>query len=213
MAALLFVFEGADGVGKTRRCHDTYEFIARLGVPCDVFSFSGKMFVSLRQIVHTILNKSQALRHHAARPYALQTLHIAAQIDAIERDVLPALRRGRVVLLDRFWWSTWVYGSEAGVDSSVLTGLVELEQRVWRDVMPTAVFFIDREKPIRPEQSPRIFKRLRCLYQELAGSERKNYPVFTIRNDDFDIAQAKIQRIVKDALSTTEKPSAPPLVS
>lgn len=201
MAAALFVFEGADGVGKSRRCRDTSKYIAKLGLPCDVFSFPGKKLGSLGQVVHTLHNSPHKLGVPSVRPAALQTLHIAAQLDAIERDILPALAKGRTVLLDRFWWSTWVYGSKAGVDDGLLTSLVALEQRVWGKVLPTAVFFIDRSKPIRQEHSARTFERLRLLYQQLAAREKRRYPVFTIHNDEFDVAQAKIEQIVKSAFS------------
>lgn len=206
MAAALFVFEGADGVGKSRRCGDTSKYIKQLGLPCDVFSFPGKKPGSLGHVVHTLHNSPRELGLPSVLPAALQTLHIAAQLDSIERDILPALAEGHIVLLDRFWWSTWVYGSKAGVDEGLLTTLVTLEQRVWKKLLPTALFFIDRRRPIRREHSTRTFDQLRRLYQQLAAREKRHYPVFTICNDDFNVAQAEIEKIIKDALCASAKP-------
>lgn len=93
MAAALFVFEGADGVGKSRRCGDTSKYIKQLGLPCDVFSFPGKKPGSLGHVVHTLHNSPRELGLPSVLPAALQTLHIAAQLDSIERDIFQRLRR------------------------------------------------------------------------------------------------------------------------
>jgi dTMP kinase len=62
---------------------------------------------------------------------SLQLLHIAAHIDAIERRIKPTLGQGRIVILDRFWWSTMVYGAVSGVSEALLRGM--------RDVLGTAL--------------------------------------------------------------------------
>ena len=207
MAGHLFVFEGADGVGKSRRCRDTISFISNLGTPCEAFSFPGKKPGTLGHIVHNIHNRPGELGLPVVCPAALQALHIAAQLDSIERNILPLLEQGRVILLDRFWWSTWVYGSEAGVDASVLATLISAEQLVWGGLNPSALFLIDRRTPIRQEQLPQTFARLRGLYAELASREEKKYPVFTVNNSDFDAAQNQIQQVV---LETIGLPHASP---
>jgi dTMP kinase len=61
----------------------------------------------------------------------LQTLHVAAHLDAIERKILPALEAGTWVILDRYWWSTWVYGIEQGISSTYLEPVIKAEQARW----------------------------------------------------------------------------------
>ena len=77
---------------------------------------------------------------------SLQALHIAAHLDAIERLILPDLSEGRWVILDRFWWSTWVYGRVARVERTTLDALIQAERLHWKGVQPDAFFLIDRYK-------------------------------------------------------------------
>jgi dTMP kinase len=117
---------------------------------------------------------------------SLQTLITAAHIEVIESKVIPSLRRGRNVILDRFWWSTWVYGSETGVSRNVLKQLLALEQIAWREIAPTIVFLITRASAV--DETVRKSKgkgQLAARYKALARREAAlgKYPVSVVGND------------------------------
>ena len=63
-----------------------------------------------------------------------QLLHIAVHVNAIIERIQPALKRGVTIILDRFWWSTWVYGRLDGVSSNTLDAMIGIEQEVWADI-------------------------------------------------------------------------------
>ena len=102
----LIVFEGPDGVGKSTLSLALAKRLKATGLAYEHLSFPGKEPGTVGRLVYDV--------HHDPAEYgigkitaaSLQALHIAAHLDVIERRILPALAKGRWVVLDRFWWST-----------------------------------------------------------------------------------------------------------
>lgn len=177
----LIVFEGPDGVGKSTIAKAVAETLARQGVRCRYMSFPGREEGTLGKLVYGL--------HHDAAHYgvremsamARQALHVAAHLDVIERQILPLLRSGETILLDRYWWSTLVYGEADGADGEALRALIEPELRLWKSVAPV-IFLVDRETPINRDEEPAYWKKLRSLYALMAKRERVRSEVVLLRN-------------------------------
>lgn len=58
---------------------------------------------------------------------------------------------GKVVILDRYWWSTCVYGRAAGVSHDVLSKLIQLENLIWKTFLPTILQHRIRTSMMEPE--------------------------------------------------------------
>src|SRR3990172_5906938 len=116
----LYVFEGADGVGKSELSRRFFEHLTRSGIECEYLAFPGKDAGTLGKLIYDIHHESGRFGIHAISATSLQILHIAAHVDAIENRIIPALKAGRSVVLDRFWWSTEVYGIVAGAGKEIL---------------------------------------------------------------------------------------------
>lgn len=144
MSGRLFVFEGVDGAGKSTLCAAVAAELRASGTPVSVLSFPGRQPSTLGALVYELHHDTQSVGVEAVTPAALQLLHIAAHLDAIEREILPRLAAGETVLLDRYWWSTWTYGMAAGVGRAMLGAMIELERMCWGSVEPIAVFLIER---------------------------------------------------------------------
>lgn len=159
MKGKMFVFEGADGVGKSSVVDGVVRKLSEVGQQVESLAFPGNKVGTLGGLVYDIHHpENQKLSLVKPSPAALQTLHIAAHIDAIERIIRPAVENGQIVFLDRFWWSTIVYGIVDGVSEEVLDLLVRAEREVWEDLMPNQLFLIDREKPLREEPKEKWLK-------------------------------------------------------
>jgi len=197
----LFVFEGADGVGKSRRCRETAAFLQRMGVSHESFAFPGKQAGSLGFLVQTLQVRPEEFGLTPLSAVSVQALQIAVQLEVLERHIVPRLKKGHCVLIDRFWWSSWVYGTEMGANPKVLDALIEAGRLAWSNARPSAVFLIQRDRPLRVEQSPERFGALSTLYQKLASQESQAYPVYVISNGDFASAQQRIQNVVRKALN------------
>lgn len=178
----LFVFEGPDGSGKTALAQALVQRLRNSGWRCDYFAFPGKEVGTLGKHVYDIHHDSRAAGVESVNPTSLQVLHIAAHIDAIESQILPALSEGRCVVLDRFWWSTWVYGVVAGVSTQSLKAMIKLERLHWRVVRPEVVFLV-RRKASQSENSSDNKRSLSEEYATLLAHERRECLVALISND------------------------------
>ncbi len=178
----LFVLEGADGVGKSALAKLLFKNWKRKSRECELLTFPGRESGSLGRLVYELHHGPHKLGVSAVSSSALQAAHIAAHIDAIETRILPALKSGKTVILDRYWWSTRVYGLANGANEPVIAKLIEAELASWQGIRPSAVFLIQRKKPLR-EEPLREWKGWSCSYRNLAEKEGVSYPVFTIDND------------------------------
>ncbi|NUM53519.1 MAG: hypothetical protein HUU46_07740 [Candidatus Hydrogenedentes bacterium] len=179
----LLVFEGPDGVGKSTLAAWAAEHLRARGEQCDLLSFPGREAGTLGKHVYELHYTPSSFGIAQINPVSLQTLHIAAHIDAIETRIRPALSQGRVVILDRFWWSTWVYGRANGVSAEALELMISLEKLYLEKLKPNATFLIQRSSPLRDEKSS-FWEGLVREYQSLAAQEASEYPVHMVRNDD-----------------------------
>jgi thymidylate kinase len=182
MTGKLFIFEGPDGVGKSALSNTLRDRLERGGIPCEHFSFPGHNSASLGQLVYRLHHDPSHLGVERPSQSALQALHIAAHIDAIETRIRPAIEAGKHVLLDRFWWSTLVYGLVSGVSEELLKHLIRAESVAWGEVHPTRVFLIRRRAPLKGEPLKTWFL-LAEEYERLASRESSIYDVTTIDND------------------------------
>lgn len=194
----LVVFEGPDGVGKTTLAKALVEELTRRGVWCEHFSFPGRDPGTLGHLVYEVHHEPGKFGIDYMEPASLQVLHVAAHLDAIGRRILPALEAGRTVILDRFWWSTVVYGIVGGVDRGILDAMIDLELKGWGEVAPDVAFLVTRQSPLRVEGPDERWRELRDAYGELAREQARRYPVEMIPNEGpLDEALEQVVRALK----------------
>ncbi len=163
----LVVFEGPDGVGKTTLAKALVDEMTRRGARCEYFSFPGREPGTLGRLVYEVHHDPGKFDIRSINPTSLQVLHIAAHLDAIEGHILPALSAGRSVILDRFWWSTFVYGIVGGVDRDSLDAMIALELESWTDAKPAVAFLVTRRSPLRREGPDERWRELHAAYENL----------------------------------------------
>jgi dTMP kinase len=169
----LIVFEGVDAAGKTTLCKELCESLRR---ECRIVRhcrFPGTRQGTLGELVYRIhhLHNSE-FGVPTIAPCSLQLLHIAAHIDAIESEIKPALREGEWVVLDRFWWSTYVYGLDDGVRELQLQLMIDVERNAWGSTLPDIVFLVDSVMPLRDDETNTCaWQRKRQAYNQLATRE------------------------------------------
>lgn len=177
----LFVFEGPDGVGKSELAKQFYAFLKK-SQPCELLTFPGREQGTLGKLVYDLHHESKKVGVEQVSSSALQAAHVAAHIDAIEKKIIPALAAGVTVVLDRYWWSTRVYGAVGGANESVIEKLIEAELAAWNGIKPSTAFLIRRSSPLRAEPLS-DWRRWRDSYDKLSGVEALQYPVCVVDND------------------------------
>jgi thymidylate kinase len=203
-AGRLYVFEGPDGVGKSELSARFTRMLQESGTPTKLCSFPGKEPGTLGRLVYDLHHGPEASGIGRMSRTSLQLMHIAAHIDAIEQTILPALRTGTTVVLDRFWWSTKVYGLADGNDRKIMESMIRVEIAAWGAVRPSKLFLIRRRSPLRTEPQAR-WALWSDLYERLAAEEQRRCSIVLIDNDDsvdsaLDRLRASLQN--KDSIGT-----------
>lgn len=182
MKGKLIVFEGCDGVGKSTLSAMTAARLQNEGLPVLQLPFPGKTPGTLGAIVYDLHHGISLLQKDSIGPEALQCLHIAAHLDSLKKVIKPALESGAVVILDRFWWSTHVYGAVGGADRNVLKRLIKAEIAAWGDVKPSHLIVMDRKTPLR-EEPQNEWDAWKQEYHALAAIEAGKYPIHIVSNN------------------------------
>ena len=177
----LIVFEGPDGVGKSTLSCALADKLVEMDVSCEYLAFPGSEEHTLGRLVYDVHHDAKGSGLDDVSSASIQALHIAAHLDVIERRIIPALRAGRWVILDRFWWSTWVYGRADSVDKDLLRAMIRVELIQWDEVRPSAVFVIAREQTA---EKHKLHDKLTHGYLDLIEAERDKYPIHVIDNDE-----------------------------
>lgn len=185
--SLVVAFEGPDGVGKSSLVRLLKTRLDRAGISCEIASFPGRATGSLGKLVYELHHAPSAYGIRKIHPTAMQALHIAAHLDFLE-----GLKGRRVILLDRFWWSTLVYGKVSGANAAAIHRLVDVERELWREHSYAVILIARRRK--RPTAGRRALER---EYRKLAAREAGHYPIEVFNNEaDLDASATALAEIV-----------------
>lgn len=135
------VFEGGEGVGKTSLINKTKEFLEEKGFEVMVTREPGGVEIA-EQIRSIILNKENT--EMDGRTEAL--LYAAARRQHLVQKVFPALKEGKVVVLDRFLDSSLAYQGHArgiGIDE-----VMSINEFAIEDFVPNLTLLLDLEPEI-----------------------------------------------------------------
>lgn len=193
-------FEGVDGAGKTTQLEWARQFVEQRGRRLTVTREPGgtELGEALRGV---LLNAKKAIH-----PETETLLMFAARREHIDQVILPALRRGDVVLCDRFTDATFAYqGGGSGVDAGKLE---TLEQWVHADLQPDLTLYFDlpveiarqriggeREADRFERESAEFFRRVRSAYLGRAQQNPQR-----IRVIDASATPEAIRKLVENML-------------
>lgn len=179
----LFVFEGPDDVGKTTLASKLAEHLLSLGRQNQVLSFPGREVGTLSEVVYRFYHEPREFGVSDVTPTAMQVMVTAAHIEVIEARLRPLIRAGIDIVLDRYWWSTWVYATLEKVPQHTRNLLLQLEMQSWEGITPSMVFLILRDKPLLKQQSPQRWTNTLALYREIFESQQTKVPLKLIKNE------------------------------
>lgn len=191
----LVVFEGPDGVGKSTIISALSDHLKSSDIVHSSLSFPGKEPGTLGHLIYDLHHSPGRFNVEKMTDAAKQTLHIAAHLDTIERKIKPLLIAGDHVLLDRYWWSTLVYGTISGVNVDFLDRIIDAERFCWGSFAPSLILVVDRQAPINRDEDIHVWKKIRKQYRTVVAKENKTSSVKIIDND------GSLQDSIKNALS------------
>lgn len=159
MAGRFIVFEGIDGSGKGTIIRETKKFLLQKGINEEQIlvtaeptpGFYGK---KVRELLRTNVNPN-------VNAQQFLDLYVADRKEHLEKELQPALNNDKIILCDRYKYSTFVYQSLQGIP---VEKIKELHKEM---LIPDLIFILD----VNPEISlKRISKR-----QQLEAFEKQDF--------------------------------------
>jgi dTMP kinase len=128
LAGKLIVLEGPDGVGRSTQVALLHEWLEASGYA--VFS------TGLKRSELASVGIAQAKQGHTLGSVTMALFYAADLADRLEREIIPALRAGFVVLTDRYMYSLIARSMVRGVDGRWIRSLMGFT------LVPDVVFYL-----------------------------------------------------------------------
>lgn len=134
----LITFEGAEGSGKSTQIRYAVQFLRKKGCPVIFLREPGgtKTSEAIRKV---LLDK----RFKEMRPETELLLYLAARSQLVREKILPALKKRKIVVLDRYEDSTLAYQGFGG-GLSIKT-ILEMSRFARGSCIPDLTFLLDVE--------------------------------------------------------------------
>lgn len=180
-SSLFFCLEGIDGSGKTTQLTLLQEELSRRGIQTVRVREPGGTEISekIRNILLSNVHKDKM------SDLTELLLYNAARAQVIAEIIQPALANGKVVLADRFAWSTLAYqGFGRGLDTRVIESLLNI---TCGDFWPRHTFILDLPVDVsrtRQEKDDRELDRLEQEENAFFERVREGYKSIAIRHPD-----------------------------
>lgn len=161
----LFVFEGIDGSGKTTQSKALFHHLTALGHDCRWFREPGESAAG-KKIRELALSQEKLSAEEEL------ALFVADRRENVRLNLRPNLEAGRVVILDRYYFSSTCYQGARGLDMNVI-----LEQHEEFVVIPDLAVYIDVDVVTALERirSNRSERAIRFEIEEFLVKVRQNY--------------------------------------
>ena len=199
MKSALYVFEGPDAVGKSTLALHLNDHLNQCGFSSELLSIPGQEVGTLGEHIRRLYHNPDSFGIRNISVTSEQLLFTAAHADVIQNRVLPVLSKGGNVVLDRYWWSTWVYATVSNLDPNVRDLLIQLELTIWRDVRAACVFLVHRNRPADSEHTLEKWKKLVSLYDDIRAQQMEQARIIDVDNNG-DLQDAI--KFVRDAVWT-----------
>lgn len=190
----IYVFEGIDNVGKTTIVQKLKEKICETTeYECTIVAFPGNAPRTLGSLVYDIYHNQKKYFEESLNETSLQLLHIASHIDLLQRKLRKLNSEKSIVLLDRYWWSTYVYGTVGGMEKNIIQAIIEPELLQWKDINVKKIFLLERDNREHDYEEVKDRKIVE-VYRELSAGESKS--ILIDNNGSIDEAVTKIYNII-----------------
>jgi dTMP kinase len=209
--SLFITFEGVEGSGKTTQIQRLKKYLIRKGIPCKVTREPGGCPIG-EKIRKILLNPD----HQEMVPACELLLYEAARAQHLKEVIEPFLKKGGVVLCDRFTDATFAYqGYGRRVD---LKWIEHLNYFSSQGIRPDVTFLLDcpsdvglkralqRNRVLKQEREERFereeiqfHRRVRKGYLAIAKKEPHRVKVIDTREGEEKVFE-KIRKIIDNLI-------------
>jgi len=188
--------EGLDASGKTTQSRLLVKKLRRKGFKCIYTSEPSQSEIGEFIRAHILKRKKRV-------PIVIEALLFALdRFDHVERRIKPALQSGRVVISDRYLFSSMAYQGAAGLDLNWIKEINKLalpsEITIYIDILPdVGIERINRERSVM--ERLKIQQNVRKIYMKMIKrglllSVDDSRPVHEVSKDILDIVLDHLKR-------------------
>ncbi|UCH59900.1 MAG: dTMP kinase [Anaerolineales bacterium] len=200
---MFITFEGTEGSGKTSQLHPTADFLRQQGR--DVLTLREPGGTSIGEQIRKVLFNLENTEMH---PRTEILLFQASRAQLVEDIITPHLRKGGVVLCDRYADSTLAYqGFGYQLDLEPLRALIAFATHALKPDL-TLLFDLDVEVGMRRRASGgewnrldaydlAFYQRVREGYHQLAREEPARWVIINAEQPPGQVQEAVCKAIVK----------------
>ncbi len=198
MKGKFITFEGFEGSGKSTQIRLFAQYLKKQRLPVLLLREPGSTGISERIRKILLDKKNKALSQDAE-----MLLYLAARSQLVQEKIIPALKKGKVILCDRFHDATVAYqGYGLGLDKKLINSIGNF---VMAGIKPdlTILFDIDVEEGLkragrnkdRIEQRPLGYhRRVRQGYLGIAKKEPGRVKVIKV-DADIETVQQRVREL------------------
>lgn len=170
-AGKFIVFEGPDGSGKSTQFRRLTALLRALDIAlCEVREPGGTP-VGERIRQHILLARADEGLEMGVRCEML--LYMASRAELVERRIIPALKRGELVLADRYVGSTLAYqGSAGGLSMADIAGVARVATR---NLQPDLVVVFDIDEVAAAKRLSPLLDRMEAKGAQFHRKVREGY--------------------------------------
>jgi len=221
---VIICFEGGEGCGKTTQAKRLYAELKKRNLPAVLLREPGGTPLG-EKIRRLILNFQDAERGRGAEarndaqrqikvpkaklsPLEEFLLFSIARAHLVRNAIFPALEEGRIVILDRYFYSSYAYQGSGGLDLRFMRMVTE---KLLEDAYPDIAFYLDvppeiglKRKAGASSRKDRFqnknlafHRRVRRAFLALAKEEAERFVVLD--------ARAPAQEVFRSVLEAVEK--------
>jgi len=196
---LFISFEGIEGSGKSTQAKRLYEWFKDKGYKCVLTREPGKV----EEVRRVLLDKKNKNLSYLGELF----LYLADRAENVEKIIIPAIKRDKIVITDRFVDSTIAYqGKGRGLDVNLIA---QLNKIVTKGVMPDVTILLDVEPQVglsRIKQKDRLelegeefYQKVRKGYLEIAEKEKERIKIIDGKLGVEEVSE-KVKEIVWEKL-------------
>jgi dTMP kinase len=185
---LFIVFEGGEGSGKSTQARALHRRLERNGVPA-VLTFEPGGTELGNQVRNLIKNKKKI----AILPGTELFLFAASRIQLIKEIIKPALEEGKIVICDRFSFSTLAY---QGYGRQLSLSMVrQVNEQALQGIRPDLVILLDLPPELGFVRRKKHHDRFESMDLDFHRRVRKGYlEMASASPEDWKIIDASLSR-------------------